>query len=64
LRIDAEDFGYYSRQIPVSFFRMGTESKSKGITSGVHTPNFNINESAIETVIGMMAWLGSSVETQ
>jgi hypothetical protein len=33
----------------------------KGITSGVHTPTFNIDESAIETGIGMMAWLGSSV---
>jgi len=25
----------------------------------VHTPTFNIDESAIETGMGMMAWLGS-----
>jgi metal-dependent amidase/aminoacylase/carboxypeptidase family protein len=36
-------------------------NKEKGITSGVHTPTFNIDESAIETGIGIMAYLGSSV---
>ncbi|MCR6721127.1 MAG: hypothetical protein NVV59_12745 [Chitinophagaceae bacterium] len=33
----------------------------KGITSGVHTPTFNIDESAIELGMGMMAWLGTQV---
>ena len=28
----------------------------------VHTPVFDIDEAAIETGIGMMAWLGASVE--
>ena len=32
---------------------------AKGITSGVHTPTFNIDESAIEKGMGMMAWLGA-----
>ncbi len=35
---------------------MNTE---KGITSGVHTPTFNIDEAAIKTGMGMMAWLGA-----
>jgi amidohydrolase len=61
-RMGAEDFGYYSQQIPGCFFRLGVMNKEKGITSGVHTPTFNIDESAIEIGIGMMAWLGSSVE--
>ena len=61
-RMGAEDFGYYSQQIPGCFFRLGVMNKEKGITSGVHTPTFNIDESAIETGIGMMAWLGSSVK--
>lgn len=38
-------------------------NKEKGITSGVHTPTFNIDESAIEIGMGMMAWLGSSVKS-
>jgi amidohydrolase len=60
IRMGAEDFGYYSQEIPGCFFRLGTGNKSKGITSGVHTPLFNIDEDAIETGIGMMAILGAT----
>ncbi len=60
VRMGAEDFGYYSQIIPGCFFRLGTGNISKGITSGVHTPTFNIDETAIEIGMGMMAWLGSS----
>ena len=59
MRMGAEDFGYYCQKIPGCFFRLGTRNESKGITSGVHTPKFNIDESAIETGIGMMATLGA-----
>jgi hippurate hydrolase len=62
LRMGAEDFGYYAQEIPACFYRLGTMNAAKGITSGVHTPTFNIDESAIETGMGMMAWLGSSVD--
>jgi len=62
-RMGAEDFGYYSQQIPGCFFRLGAGNKSKGITSGVHTPTFNIDESAIETGMGMMAMLGASIQS-
>lgn len=60
-RMGAEDFGYYSQQIPGCFFRLGVMNEAKGITAGVHTPTFNIDENAIETGMGMMAWLGCSV---
>lgn len=60
-RMGAEDFGYYSQEVPGCFFRIGVMNEKKGITSGVHTPTFNIDESAIETGMGMMAWLGSSI---
>jgi metal-dependent amidase/aminoacylase/carboxypeptidase family protein len=62
LRMGAEDFGYYAQQIPACFYRLGTMNKAKGITAGVHTPVFNIDEHAIEIGMGMMAWLGSRVE--
>jgi len=58
MRMGAEDFGYYSQKIPGCFFRLGVANASKGITSGVHTPTFNIDESAIEKGMAMMAWLG------
>ncbi len=63
-RMGAEDFGYYSQQIPGCFFRLGVMNEEKGIVSGVHTPTFNIDENAIEIGMGMMAWLGSSVQPQ
>ena len=62
LRMGAEDFGYYSQVIPGCFFRLGVGNVKKGITSGVHTPTFNVDESAIELGMGMMAWLGASTE--
>ena len=62
VRLGAEDFGYYTRQIPGCFYRLGVMNTEKGITSGVHTPTFNIDETAIEIGVGMMAWLGSQVE--
>ena len=60
LRMGAEDFGYYAQEIPACFFRLGTMNKAKGITAGVHTPVFNIDESAIEIGMGIMAWMGAS----
>ncbi|HUM65148.1 MAG TPA: M20 family metallopeptidase [Chitinophagaceae bacterium] len=62
-RMGAEDFGYYTQLIPGCFYRLGVMNVEKGIVSGVHTPTFNVDESAIETGMGMMAWLGASAET-
>src|ERR1022692_2745169 len=44
------------------FYRLGVRNEAKGIIHNVHTPQFNIDETAIETGIGMMAWLGASVK--
>ncbi|MBL0130572.1 MAG: amidohydrolase [Chitinophagaceae bacterium] len=62
LRMGAEDFGYYAQRIPACFYRLGTMNPAKGITAGVHTPTFNIDEDAIEKGMGMMAWLGTSLK--
>ncbi len=61
LRMGAEDFAYYSHKIPGCFFRLGVGNKEKNITSNVHTPTFNIDETAIGNGMGMMAWLAVSV---
>ncbi len=62
MRMGAEDFGYYTQQIPGCFYRLGVRNEAKGIIHGVHTPKFNIDETVIETGIGMMAWLGANVK--
>ena len=53
----AEDFAYYSQAMPGCFYRLGTRNEEKGIVSGVHTPTFDIDETALETGCGLMAWL-------
>ena len=57
LRMTAEDFAYYSQVIPSCFYRLGVKNSSQEYDLGLHTPTFNIDESAIETSIGLMAWL-------
>ena len=59
MRMGAEDFGYYTQVIPGCFYRIGVRNETKGIVHNVHTPRFDIDERAIETGIGMMAWLGA-----
>jgi len=53
----AEDFSYYTQEIDGCFYRLGTGNEAKGITSGVHTPTFDIDEDALEIGSGLMAWL-------
>jgi hippurate hydrolase len=62
IRMGAEDFGYYTQQIPGCFFRLGVRNEAEGVIHNVHTPQFNIDESAIETGIGIMAWLGATAK--
>ena len=53
----AEDFAYFSQTVDACFYRLGVRNESKGITSSVHTPTFNIDENALETGAGLMAWI-------
>lgn len=53
----AEDFSYYSQEMPACFYRLGTRNEAKGITSSVHTPTFDIDEDALKIGAGLMAWI-------
>jgi len=57
IRMTAEDFAYYSQKMPGCFYRLGIANKSKGIASPLHSSTFDIEEEALRTGIGMMAWL-------
>jgi amidohydrolase len=57
LTLGSEDFAYYSHVVPASFYRLGTRNDSKGITSYVHTPTFDIDEEALKIGPGLMAWM-------
>ncbi len=53
----AEDFAFYTQHTDACFYRLGIRNEALGITSSVHTPTFDIDESALETGSGLMAWL-------
>ena len=57
LRMTAEDFAYFSQQVPSCFYRLGVGNKSLGIDKSVHHPEFQIDEQALETGVGLMAYL-------
>lgn len=57
IRMTAEDFAYYSQLIPSCFYRLGTANSEKGITNGLHTSKFNIDEDALKIGMGLMAYL-------
>jgi len=53
----AEDFAYYSQVTDACFYRLGTGNAEKGTTYSVHTPNFDIDEDALKTSTGLMAYI-------
>lgn len=53
----AEDFAYYSHKVPSVFYLLGIRNEAKGITSGLHTPTFMVDEDALPFGSGLMAWL-------
>ena len=57
LWLAAEDFAFFTHERDACFYRLGIKNEAKGITAGVHTPVFNIDEDALKTGMGLMAWL-------
>ncbi len=57
LWLAGEDFAFYSQLVDACFYRLGTRNEEKGITSGVHTPTFDIDESSLKIGMGLFAWL-------
>lgn len=53
----AEDFSYYSQAADACFYLCGVGNDSKGTTSSLHTPTFDIDENALITSSGLMAYL-------
>ena len=58
VRMTAEDFAYYGHEMPGCFYRLGTASPNDESKSySVHHPRFDIDEEALKTGMGLMAWL-------
>lgn len=57
MRMTGEDFSFYTQHMPGCFYRLGVGNQSKGITSGLHTPTFNVDEKCLEVGTGLMAYI-------
>ncbi|MBS1651885.1 MAG: amidohydrolase [Bacteroidetes bacterium] len=60
-RMTAEDFAFISQKIPSCFFRLGTANQAQNITSGVHTPTFNVDEKAIKVGAELLTLMAITV---
>lgn len=56
IRMTAEDFSYFTQEMDACFYRLGTGNPEKGITSPIHTPTFDVDESCLEISSGLMAY--------
>lgn len=53
----SEDFAWYLKRLPGTFYRVGTRNEAKGIVHGLHTPRFTIDEDALRVSPGFMSYL-------
>ncbi len=53
-RMGAEDFSFYSQIMPANLYRLGSKNPNG---SGLHSPNFDIDEKSLEIGAGLMAWI-------
>jgi amidohydrolase len=63
IRMTAEDFAYYSQEIPACFYRLGTKTDGKPSTP-LHTSTFDIEENSLELSIGLMSFLAIEMINQ
>lgn len=54
-RMTAEDFGFFSQLYPSTFYRYGIKGNQQ--STGLHTPTFLIDEEALRTSVGTMAYI-------
>ncbi|MCG8697966.1 MAG: M20 family metallopeptidase [Bacteroidales bacterium] len=57
LRMTAEDFAYFSQQLPSTFYRLGVTSSNGENNHPLHSSMFNIDNQALKTGIKTMSWL-------
>ena len=52
----AEDFSYYLREVPGTFWWIGAGEPAQGCVAGLHNARFTIDESILATGAAMLAW--------
>ncbi len=57
----AEDFAYFAEKVPACMYRLGIANEREGISSNLHSSTFDVDESSLETGIGLMAWMALGI---
>jgi amidohydrolase len=60
IRMTAEDFAFFAQESPSVMYRLGVGKPDQVRPLELHTPQFNIDEEAIKTGTGNLAWLALS----
>ena len=60
IRMTAEDFAFFAQKYPSVLYRLGVRKSEQAQPFELHTPHFNIDEEAIKTGTGTLAWLALS----
>lgn len=60
LRMTADDFAFYGQHIPACYFRLGTNTNNEKHTTSVHNAQFDIDEQALATGVGLMTFAAFS----
>ncbi|MFY9591550.1 MAG: amidohydrolase [Bacteroidales bacterium] len=61
IRMTAEDFAFYSHEVPSVFYRAGVAGNGKGI-AGQHTSYFDIDENVFLKSSALMAWFALNIQ--
>jgi len=64
VRMTSEDFGFFTQKYPCTFYRFGVKGEVNANTGGLHSSTFQIDEKALETGMGGMAWLAWKFMTE
>jgi amidohydrolase len=51
----AEDFSYFQKVVPGFYFFLGVGNRSRGITAGWHTPDFDVDEESLVVGVKVMS---------
>ncbi|MGI8856865.1 MAG: M20 metallopeptidase family protein [Thermomicrobiales bacterium] len=54
LGLGGEDFSFVLEKVPGAMMRLGTGNVSRGLTSGVHHPKFDVDEEALPLGVALM----------
>jgi amidohydrolase len=57
IRMTAEDFAFYSEKCPIVLYRLGVKNEQTMVPAELHTPVFDVDEEAIRTGMGAMAYI-------